>query len=100
MEFHFRSPLGIYAYLGRLLRDGVADRVRLQDPELGALRGHPFVAIDGAASDCLMTAVGSGGLFCVPAAQGATTLMLIDMLEELRNLSIAPSDLAPTLNSN
>ena len=93
VELRFRSPLGIYAYLGKLLREGTADRIILQDPEVVYIRDQRFVDVTSATTNCTLAAVSDGIFACVPPVNSASTLVLIDMLEQLRNLNISPADL-------
>jgi hypothetical protein len=90
----FRSPQAIFIALGGLLRDGLADRVISQTPRSKRLfKTEPLVTIiseNGAG--CYVSAFYNGQAFCVP--QGAhKTAVVLDVLEQLRNLSITPGDL-------
>jgi hypothetical protein len=91
----FRSPDAIFLALGKLLRDGLAVRVTSLTPESQReFNGEPLMTIIAHKSGpgCYITAGYDGYTYCVP--QGAyKTAMVIDILEQLRNLSITPNDL-------
>lgn len=93
IELKFRSPVGIYAYLGKLLRDGVEDQIRLRNDLEGSLESAKIVDIDFDTINCVNSASSLGALACNPTASTMNTLITIGLLEQLRNLSISPSDL-------
>lgn len=92
-EYRLRSPLGIYSYLGKLLRDDTADKILMDNPEIAYYPGQKFVDITNATTNCTLAALSDGIFACVPPVNSATTLTLIDILEQLRNLNISPADL-------
>jgi len=93
IELVLRSPIGVYAFLGKLLRDGTADQYRMQDEALGPMRHAKLVEIDPTTVECLLSASSVGGLLCDPGASGRNTLLMVDLLQQLRNLMISPADL-------
>ncbi|MBO0751288.1 MAG: hypothetical protein J2P53_04210 [Bradyrhizobiaceae bacterium] len=94
-ELRFRSPAGIFAALGKQIRDGSAERVRsLLPPSQRVFDGEPLLTIktDGTTDSCAVLAQYDGQTYCVP--QGADrTAMVFNILQELKNLSTTPSDL-------
>ena len=97
IQFVFRSPYGVYKYLGQLLREQSARRIRfagLKSFEERELSSGPFLNItDGVGADCLVSAFYNGKSFCVPREGSNSTAVLLDMLGQLKNLSISPTDL-------
>jgi hypothetical protein len=94
-QLRFRSPAGIFAALGKELRDGSAERVRsLLRPSQRAFDGEPLLTIksDDTAGDCAVLAQYEGQAYCVPQS-AYRTAMVINILQELKNLSTTPSDL-------
>lgn len=93
-NFIFRSPLGVFAYLGNILRNPAGQE---NDYNTGDARGiigtEPFLNItDAQGSPCFTSVLYDGGFYCVPLTSHHTA-MLIDILIQLRNLSIQPTDL-------
>jgi hypothetical protein len=97
IQFVFRSPYGVYKYLGQLLREQSAARVRfvgLRSLEERELASGPFLNITkGASADCLVAAFYNGESFCVPRQGSNSTAVMLDVLGQLKNLSITPTDL-------
>ena len=93
LEFRMRSPLGIYAYLGRLLRSGDAGWVRFQDPTTGQTTPTQLVSITDTTVGCLSATGAAAGLVCNTDVSTQNTLIMIGMLQQLRNIMISPSDL-------
>jgi hypothetical protein len=87
----FRSPAGVFSYLGKLYREHAGDRVRYFTAPLVA-SDAPFLDIVEGAGDCFVLVTYEGQSYCVPHGSSSTAL-LIDLLVQLRNLSITPSDL-------
>lgn len=92
-DIRMRSPAAIFIALGKLLRDGSAERVpSLFRRSPGGLGAEPLLTIKTEADDCYVLAQYDGRSFCVP--QGAyRTAMVLSILQELKNLSVTPSDL-------
>jgi hypothetical protein len=91
-EFVLRSPAGVYKYVGKLVRDGTVDRIRFYTGEAERLQGRFIEISPDPPVSCFVSVVYDGGVFCVP--QGAyATAMLIEVLQQLRNLSTSPNDL-------
>jgi hypothetical protein len=91
-EFVLRSPIGIYQYLGKLVRENTAYRIGFYTGEARRLNGR-FIEIspEGPVS-CFVSVAYDGNMYCIP--QGAeTTAMMLDILEQLKNLSTSPTDL-------
>jgi hypothetical protein len=91
INFRFRSPMGIYAFLGKLIRDHSEANIRFQDAELQT--AGPLIDIQSGFNNCLVTAALVNESFCLPKDQSEETLVMIGILEQLRNLNIAPTDL-------
>ena len=91
-EFVLRSPAGVFSYLGKLLHNGTADRISYYTGEAKQLGRFLDIATDGTTGTCYVSVSYEGRDYCVPQEAYNTALML-DILEELRNLSISPSDL-------
>jgi hypothetical protein len=94
-QLRFRSPAGIFAALGKQLRDGSAERVRsLLPSSQRAFDGEPLLTIksDDTAGDCAVLAQYESQVYCVPQS-AYRTAMVINILQELKNLSTTPSDL-------
>jgi hypothetical protein len=93
-DLRLRSPAAIFIALGKLLRDGSAERVPSLFPRSrGGFGGEPLLVIKTEdAADCYVLAQYDGRSFCVP--QGAYRMaMVVSILQELKNLSVTPSDL-------
>lgn len=93
IDLVLRSPAAVYRYLGKILREGLSDRVRLTDPRSGVLNAYRFLNVDKEAGDCLVGTDSPDGFYCVPRRGSETTMAIFDVLQQLRNLSISPSDL-------
>jgi hypothetical protein len=97
VQFIFRSSYGVYKYLGQLLREHSAARIHfanLRGFEQRELISGPFLNIrEGASPDCLVTAFYNGESFCVPRQGSNSTAVLLDILGELKTLSVSPTDL-------
>ncbi len=91
VDFQLRSPLGIYLYLGKLLREGTARNIELRDS--AGISGRPFFEVaTNRPPACEIATYFDDVEYCVPkGAYG--TMVLIGVLEDLRNLSVTPSDL-------
>lgn len=98
-QFVFRSPYGVYEYLGSLLREQSAGRIGLNRQNLMTLKEYnlasgPFLNIvPGNIGDCLVEAFYNGQSYCVPRKGSASTAIMLDILGQLKNLSTTPSDL-------
>lgn len=88
-----RSPTAVFKYLGKLLREGTGDRIVFYTGEARHLQGR-FLEIVPASPiiDCFVAVAYNGGSYCVPQ-WAYTTAMMFEILEQLRNLSISPTDL-------
>jgi hypothetical protein len=91
-----RSPIGVFNYYGKLLRDKDKSGQRisyLTREAQGLLRGdEPFFNVTGDNLGCFVGVTYSGRFYCVPEGS-PNTAMLLDIIIQLRNLSISPSDL-------
>ena len=93
IDFVFRSPDAIYKYFGKVLRDQTGSRIRLSSSELANIDGGPIPNIvRGQGPGCFVSAHYAGDAYCVPN-EALATAMVFDVLQQLRNLSITPSDL-------
>jgi hypothetical protein len=92
--FVFRSPLGVFAHFGELLRYPGGNRAEYHTVQANTIIGNePYLNIISAnGGPCLTSVLYDGRFYCVPA-YSLHTAMLIDILIQLRNLSIQPSDL-------
>jgi hypothetical protein len=91
-----RSPLGVYDYLGALLRRG-GQQENVQPAyhtrETKDLRTAPFLDIVAdRGSGCFVSVDYGGHTYCAPQRSYSTAVML-HMLQDVRNLSITPADL-------
>jgi hypothetical protein len=97
VEFVFRSPYGIYRYLGQILRENSAGSIHFKSAatlEERELNSGPFLNIsEGDLGGCLIEAFYNGQSYCVPRQGSSSTATLFDVLAQLKNLSTAPSDL-------
>ncbi len=96
IRFVFRSPYGVYKYLGQLLREQSAGRINFHDVktfEDRELTYGPFLnVVAGATGDCLVTVFYNGQSYCVPRKGSNSTAIMLDILGQLKNLSTTPSD--------
>lgn len=93
-ETSFRSPQGIFVALGEILRDATASKLRPRTSESQRVfDSEPLLTIvSDSSKGCYIFSPYDGQSFCVP--QGAyRTSMVIDILEQLKNLSTTPTDL-------
>src|SRR5205085_5728596 len=68
-------------------------RIRLSSSELANIDGGPIPNIvRGQGPGCFVSAHYAGDAYCVPN-EALATAMVFDVLQQLRNLSITPSDL-------
>jgi hypothetical protein len=89
----FRSTIGVFNYLGQILRNNLGDSVHYNTAETRALTRYPFLdIIQGGGVNCYVSVSYGGQFYCVPEGDD-NTAMLLDILEQLRNLSITPNDL-------
>jgi hypothetical protein len=91
-----RSPIGIYSYFGKLLRTHTNDQITYYTGAAKELLGNePFLNIvngDIVGIGCFVSIAYDGHTYCVPQGSFHTAMML-DILWQLRNLAITPSDL-------
>lgn len=94
VTFVFRSPLGVFAHFGALLRYADGNRAEYHTrPALKLIGNEPYLNITGAeGAPCFTSVLYNGGFYCVPMSS-IHTAMLLDILIQLRNLSIQASDL-------
>jgi hypothetical protein len=91
LEFiKLRSPLGVFQYVGEAW--GTTDDVPFLSDAANQLKGPLIDIVEGSGPGCLATAVFEGRSWCVPA-DAEKTAVLFDILQELRNLNVQPSDL-------
>ena len=93
MTFEFiklRSPLGVFEYVGQAW--GTTDDVPFLSDAANQLKGPLVDIVEGSGSGCLASAAFSGRNWCVPV-DAEKTSVLFDILQELRNLNVQPSDL-------
>lgn len=97
IQIVFRSPYGVYKYLGQLLREHSANRIVIYSTknfEERELNSGPFLNItEGANSDCMVTAFYNGQSYCVPRKGSNSTGVMLDILGQLKNLSTSTSDI-------
>ncbi len=93
-ELRFRSPASIFVALGKQLHDGSSGHVTpLLDSSQRTFDGQPLLTIKTEdTGDCSVLAQFDGRSYCVPQ-DADRTAMVINILEELKNLSTTPSDL-------
>jgi hypothetical protein len=94
LDFVLRSPVGVYKALGKLLREGRSNQIRLKDTRYDNFTGVPFINVKVGSPDiCVVSIVKDGTTYCVPQGNSEVTMMILDVLQELRNLNTSPSDL-------
>ncbi len=92
----FRSPIGAFRYLGRLVASGAAQTVRLnrtaeaRDLRTGDTR---LMTLEGAGAACFAEAAYLGERFCVPAQGAQNTKSVFSLLATLVALRTKRSDL-------
>jgi hypothetical protein len=91
LEPVLRSPNAVFTYLGTILREKTQDRVVFLTRDAEKL-GRFLEIVESSDTGCFVSAVYDGQSYCVPQNAFATA-MLLEILEQLRNLSITPSDL-------
>lgn len=88
-----RSPVAIVNYLGGLYDFGdVRPRYITRRPIDLLGDDKSFISISKDQQDWYVSVVFAGGQYCVPSSSKHTA-MLIDILQELRNLNTSPTDL-------
>lgn len=95
VRLEMRSPLGIYSYLGALMRAGEpawTNYETLEGQRLVRNGADPFLDIMIGGGPCFTAVYYEGTSYCVPASSDHTAL-LFDILEQLKNMSTTPSDL-------
>src|SRR3984885_5577349 len=94
VNFVLRSPLAVYSYLGSILRYKTGNDVHYFTYEArDILNGEPFLNITGPKGvPCFTSMLYDAGFYCVPHSSRHTA-MLLDILIQLRNLSISATDL-------
>ena len=92
INFVFRSPDAVIKYLGRWLdaRDVKFDYYT--EDAKAVLKEEPYLNIIERGSSCYASIIYYGNSYCVPA-NSVHTAMLMDMVEDLRNINIQPTDL-------
>jgi hypothetical protein len=92
-DIHFRSPAAIFIALGKMLREGSAQRVTPQlDDARRVFDGEPLLTVTEKGGDCYVSVNADGRSYCVPQ-YALRSAAVIDILFELKNLSITPNDL-------
>lgn len=93
-DLRFRSPAAIFRALGQQLHDGSAGRVTpVLGPSMRTFNGQPLLTIKNEdTGDCLVLARYEDHTYCVPH-DADRTAMVINILQELKNLSTTPNDL-------
>ncbi len=92
IDLVFRSPDGVIKYLGRWLDVRNKNFSYFTQEAKNLLRGEPYLNVIGIGSSCYASINYYGNSYCVPSSS-AHTAMLMDMVEDLRNLNIQPTDL-------
>jgi hypothetical protein len=90
-----RSPNGVIAFLGKLLRDGTGDQIKYDtlDPYSELTSSGNFLEIvQGAGPNCSVSVTYAGAPYCVPSS-AYNTAILLDMLVQLKNLATTATDL-------
>jgi hypothetical protein len=91
LEFiKLRSPLGVFEYVGQAW--GATDEVPFLSDAANQLKGPLVDIVEGSGQGCLTSVSFSGRNWCVPD-DAEKTAVLFDILQELRNLNVQPSDL-------
>jgi hypothetical protein len=91
LEFiKLRSPLGVFEYVSQAW--GTTDDLPFLTDAASRLNGPLVDIVEGAGPGCLASVPFSGQSWCVPT-DAEKTAVLFDILQELRNLNVQPSDL-------
>lgn len=93
-QVRLRSPAAIFAALGKQLRDGTTGQVSAVLPaSQGQFGDEPLLTVTTEEKDgCAVAAEYDGQSWCVPRHAGKTATV-INILQELKNLSTTPTDL-------
>jgi hypothetical protein len=97
----FRSTESIYKYLGKLLREQMGNRINFIYSDANFLSEEPFFNVikgSGGNGDCFVSAYYDGQSYCVPRVKANNTAMIFDILQQLRNRNISPTDLNAPLS--
>jgi hypothetical protein len=95
-----RSPLAVYQYLGKFLRSKQKPWTGYVSDDARSLlaTGEPFLNIISVPAEKCFTSVSYGeGFYCVPVSS-LHTKMLLNILQELKNMNISPNDLNSALS--
>ncbi len=95
VDFIMRSPIGVLSYLGQYLRDpNTPFKGYWSQPAQNLLgKDHRYLnVVSDRTTGCYTSLTYLGRFYCVPASS-THTAMLMDIVQVLRNLSIAPTDL-------
>jgi hypothetical protein len=93
-----RSPIGIIAFLGKVLRDGTGDQIKYDtlDPDSELTTSGNFLEIvQGAGAACSVYVTYNLVSYCVPP-NSYNTAILLDILGQLKNLATSATDLGAT----
>jgi hypothetical protein len=91
LEFiKLRSPLGVFEYVGQAW--GSTDDVPFLSDAVNQLKGPLVDIVEGSGPSCFASVPFAGQHWCVPM-EAEKTAVLFDILQELRNLNVQPSDL-------
>jgi hypothetical protein len=85
-----RSPLGVIQYMGRAW--GNSDGVPFETGQAQQFEGPLVSIVNGSGPQCYVSTSFDGQFWCVPDDAGKTAV-LMDIVQQLRNLNIQPSDL-------
>jgi len=95
-DIELRSPALLYSFLGRVLRHPEINEVGYRTKEARELTaaGEPFLnVVRGKTDGCAVYVLYLSQSYCVPISGSANTLVMMQILQALRNLSISPTDL-------
>jgi hypothetical protein len=92
LSFVFRSPIAVFDYYGEWYSSGYPFHGYRTDSARKLLNGEPFVNIVDGVAGCYVSVIYDGRSFCIPE-QSEHTALLADILQQLRDLNIQPTDL-------
>ena len=91
-SINFRSPLGVYKYLGQMSQSGTYFPGYATTTAIRLRKDEPFFNAKIGGDDCFTETECNHVTYCVPR-ESYNTLALIGLAQEVRNLSIQQSDL-------
>jgi hypothetical protein len=93
-EINLRSPNSVFGYIGSLVRNDKTHDIHYYHTESRELKSEPFINIlHGRYAGCIVNITYLEEDYCIPSEGSLNTGIVLQVLQALRNLSIAPTDL-------